>query len=228
MTPAVSLGAAGVELVCATAIFMLAPRSMVRLLAIVTCVLLATYQLCELAICRTGGEPWLCRLGFAVIAFLPATTLHMGRLLKAEHMPETRPPRRFWPIGIRWFYITSAALAAWVMIDPRFIEGATCSSFYIHYTYGHELNLVYGTWYELTLIGLIVMLWPARRDRRSRALLIGTVLFFVPSWIVYFILPSTRTAHPSIMCVLAFMLSLMLLIATGAVGGRREPAGDGA
>lgn len=210
MTPEVSLGAATVELACAGLILWRGARTPVRVVAAMTCVLLAGYQICEHAICRSGGDAWLCRAGFAIIALLPATTLHIARLLTGRRLP------------MRAIYGIFGLLAVWVLVDPAFVSGATCSLFYVHYQHGNDLNLIYGFSYEIALLVLIVVLWPARRERRALAMLIGVILFFVPSWIVYFVLPSTRTAHPSLMCIFAFELSLALLVVSEVITWPRQ------
>lgn len=184
-----------------------------RLIAI-SLVSLATFQVAEYFVC-TGygfrGEQWS-RLGFAAITTLPPLGLHM------MHQLAGKPSRTL----VKTAYITMVGFIVFFLTYHTAFIGHQCTGNYVIFQIGLRMGGLYATYYYGWLfIGILLgVRWANElRDKgvkvrkqleAVRALIIGYLIFLVPTALANSVAPSTRRGIPSIMCGFAVLFALIM------------------
>ena len=176
-----------------------------------TLLLLAGYQLIEVAVCHAPHEPFWARLAFADVVWLPPLGLVLLHRLAA-------PTRALWGWLVRLSLALAAFLSVWVFADPRFVTGTVCKAVIAIYTHPTNALEAYGAFYHIGLWSMIIggiLLARAAATPTDRAhaadLAMGTVAFVVPALTTATVFPGTREATPSVMCHYALVLAVFLV-----------------
>jgi len=174
-------------------------------------VLLAAYQLTEVAICADPtAAGFLPRLAFLVVTWLPP----LGLLLIAQ----ITQPRSGWTYGIAGAMLALAGgMSAWILLDSGFATASVCNAVYARYLHAMPRFQAYGVYYWLGLFGMVALTArgallstdPVRR-RWLMHVHVGTLGFVLPSVAVSHFVPATRAALPSVMCHFALVLAIAL------------------
>lgn len=179
-------------------------------------VMLGAFQLAEYFVCTGYGiqaEQWS-RLGFVAITTLPPLGLHI------MHKLANKPNRKL----VATAYATMAGyIAIFLTYNTAFI-GHQCTGNYVIFQIGPQLGGAYYIYYFGWLFAgiLLGVKWAnqlmeqgksARKKLETvRALIIGYLVFMVPSALANTIAPETRRGIPSIMCGFAVLLALILAL----------------
>ncbi len=175
---------------------------------------LATFQLAEYFVCTGYGPPaqqWS-RLGFVAITTLPPLGLH------TMHVLANKPGRR----AVMGAYATMAGFMAFFLSYHTAFTGHQCTGNYVIFQMGAHAGGLYGLYYYGWLATGIFLgvQWAnelkakgksARKKLETvRALIVGYLVFLVPTALANTIRPETRRGIPSVMCGFAVLLALIL------------------
>lgn len=190
--------------------------ALVRLIT-ASLVALATFQLAEYFVCTGYGlhaEQWS-RLGFIAITTLPALGTHM------MHILADKPGRRMVTIA----YAQMVGFIGVFMLYPMAFIGHQCTGNYVIFQLGARIGGTYAAtyYYAWLFIGIVLgMRWADELKEKGRtfrnrlesvrALIIGYMVFLVPTAIANTVKPETRNAIPSIMCGFAIIFALILTL----------------
>lgn len=172
--------------------------------------LLAGYQFLEVLVCGRTDLSWPARLAFVDIVWLPP----LGVWLIVQ-LTDGVPPivRR----AARQLFMVAGVLSILVMLDPTFVTRSVCKSILARYDHGTPLYSVYGAFYQLGLLAMMlgasralaVTSDPARRAHIAD-IQMGTIAFVVLSLLTELLVPGTAGAMPSVMCHYALILAIFL------------------
>jgi hypothetical protein len=177
---------------------------------------LAIFQLCEYHVCTGYGfsaEQWS-RIGYVAITMLPAVGLHTLYVLAGK------PARRLVLVA----YATMTAFIIYFLTYHAAFIGYQCTGNYVIFQIGERPALAYGLYYYGWLFGAmgIGMKWANQLKKEGelslaklqtvRALIIGYLVFLVPTALSNTVKPSTRRGIPSIMCGFAVLFALILTL----------------
>lgn len=185
----------------------------IRLIAI-TLVTLATFQLAEFFVCTNsmGHTIGWSRFGFAAITVLPPLGLHLMHHLTGKQ------GRRL----VRIAYFTMVCFVAFFILCPNVFNSYQCTGNYVIFHLRAHAGGVYWVYYFGWLIISIILGVRAgnelsklgKKARRQlqtvQALIIGWLVFIVPTAIANIIDPASRQGIPSIMCGFAILFALIL------------------
>jgi len=186
--------------------------STVTRLAFTILVALGTFQLAEYMVC--GGLGWShvewARLGYIAITLLPAIGIHMLVTLAGKKMP----------ILVGAAYVSCAAFVTFYIFGTGAISGEACYANYAVFYTAHASSQWFTAYYYGWLMVGTYLAWqwgmqqPACR-KTLHAMMLGYLVFLVPTTAFNIIDPSTLKGIPSIMCgfavILAFVIVLMVL-----------------
>lgn len=185
-------------------------REVQRLVALLL-LLLAGYQLIEVAVCHAPHQVWWARLAFFDVVWLPPLGLALLHRL-------ARPTRAPWGWLVRGSFALAGFLAVWVLVDPAFVTGTVCKAVIAFYTHPTSALEAYGAFYHLGLWSMIgggIHLARAAGNEVDRAhaadLAMGTVAFVVLALTTEAVFPGAREATPSLMCHYALVLAVFLV-----------------
>ncbi|MGH7237697.1 MAG: hypothetical protein ACREGF_04135, partial [Candidatus Saccharimonadales bacterium] len=165
-------------------------------LIVLTLVMLAIFQLSEYHVCTGYGltaEDWS-RLGFAAITTLPALGLHILHVLAAK-------PKRKLVVAA---YLTMVGFIVYFLSYHAAFIGYRCTGNYVIFQIGDRPASVYGFYYYGWLfVGIgLGALWASQFIKRGksvrsrlqmvRALIVGYLVFLVPTAVANTISPATR------------------------------------
>jgi hypothetical protein len=189
--------------------------SMTRL--IVACVLaLAVFQLSEYHVCTGFGlraEDWS-RLGYVSITALPPLGLHI------LHKLAGKPGRKL----VTASYVSMVGFISYFLLYHAAFIGYQCTGNYVIFQIGVRPALAYGLYYYGWLLTAIVLgaRWANKVMKAEqpdhtklhviRALIIGYLVFLVPTALANSVSPQTRRGIPSIMCGFAVLYAIILTI----------------
>jgi hypothetical protein len=175
---------------------------------------LAVFQLAEYFVCTGIGSmagPWS-RVGFVAITALPPLGLHMMHLLA------DKPQRRL----VYGAYATMAAFMLFFLISPGTFTGHQCTGNYVIFQFTANVTGVYSIYYFawlLTGIGFGFR-WAnelkakgklkATQLQTVQGLILGYLVFLVPSALSMAVNPEVRRGIPSVLCGFAVLLALVL------------------
>ena len=183
-------------------------------LVVISLLALGLFQLCEYHVCGGWGvraSEWA-RAGYVAITLLPPLGLHI------LHVIANKPGRRL----VAASYVTMAGFIGYFLASSTAFQGYACTGNYVIFQIGAKPALAYGLYYYGWLIAAIVLglLWANRlqqagKEQRSRlfaaqALVLGYLIFLVPTALANSVNPATRRGIPSIMCGFAVLFALIL------------------
>lgn len=187
-----------------------------RLIAL-TLAMLGTFQLAEYFVCTGYGvtaENWS-RLGFAAITTLPPLGLHI------MHHLAGKTGRRL----VFASYATMAGFIAFFLTYNTAFIGHQCTGNYVIFQIGYKMGGLYGLYYYGLLATALVLGWrwaqqlqekhgdKVRRQIESvKAMMVGYLVFLVPTALANTVKPETRAGIPSIMCGFAVLFALILAL----------------
>ncbi len=185
---------------------------------LVTTVLLAlaTFQVAEYFVCTGYGsvsaEAWS-RVGFVAITTLPALGLHLMHVLAGKSS------RRL----VYTAYASMAVFTGIFLLYQGAFTGHQCTGNYVIFQTANKLGGANGLYYYGWLfVGIMLgARWAnelraktgkaaKRRLDAVRALIIGYLIFLVPTALANTVKPETRQAIPSIMCGFAVLFALIM------------------
>jgi hypothetical protein len=177
---------------------------------------LGVFQLCEYHVCGGMGiraAEWS-RLGYVAISMLPPLGLHM------LHVMANKPKRKLVSFG----YISMVAFIGFFLFIPSAFQGYQCTGNYVIFQIGLNAARLYGLYYYGLLLAAIGlgMRWAnqlkaagkksAKRLASVRGLIIGYLVFLVPTALANSVKPETRRGIPSIMCGFAVLFAIILTL----------------
>jgi len=191
-------------------------------LALVVLISLGAFQLAEYMVC--GGLGWShmewARFGYVAITLLPALGIHMIVTIAGKKAP--------WLVGAA--YATCAAFVAFYLLGPGAINGQACYPNYAVFYTNHEVSQFYSAYYYGWLMAGIYLAWHWGNERPSirktlRSMMLGYMVFLVPTTVFNIIDPTTLKGIPSIMCGFAVLLSIVIVfMVLPDVSKKRESA----
>jgi hypothetical protein len=177
---------------------------------------LATFQLAEYFVCTGVGSmaaPWS-RVGFVAITSLPPLGLHM------MHVLADKPRRRL----VNTAYAIMPLFMASFLFSPGIFTGHICTGNYVIFQFTANITGVYSVYYFGWLaagIGLGFH-WAnqlkaqgkkaAKQLQSVQGLIVGYLVFLIPSALSMTIKPSVRRGIPSVLCGFAVLLALILAL----------------
>jgi hypothetical protein len=193
--------------------FKLSP--LVRLVAI-TLLALAFFQLAEYHVCTGWGmlsaSAWS-RAGFVAITLLPPLGLHI------LHVLANKQDRKV----VMLAYGSMVAFVGYFLFAVQAFEGYACTGNYVIFQIGGNAAFAYGVYYYGWLLAALLLgaRWAnqaqvskatgaGKRLEAIRGLIIGYLVFLVPTAIANSINPETRRGIPSVMCGFAVLFALIL------------------
>lgn len=181
----------------------------------ITLVCLGTFQLAEYFVCGgTQAEIWY-RVGFAAITALPALGVHIMHRIAGRTEGKV----------VYAAYATMAGFIGFFMLYPAAFSGHQCTGNYVIFQLGNQTTFFYGLYYYGWLLTAMFLglRWAgaladksAKKAQRQatalRAMLIGYLVFLVPTASVYLLDNETINGIPSIMCGFAVIFALLLAL----------------
>ncbi len=177
---------------------------------------LAVFQISEYNVCTYSGlglVNWS-RIGYVAITLLPPLGLHI------LHVLADKPKRRL----VIASYISMLGFIAYFLNYHSAFIGYQCTGNYVIFQIGLKSSLAYGLYYYGWLLTAMVYgaIWARqlakqgsaefRRLKTIRALILGYLVFLVPTALVYSVNPSSRRGIPSIMCGFAVLFAVILTV----------------
>jgi len=212
-SPPVMLATFCIEMVLAVYTAWRYKMNVLARLAVLMLVALAVFQLCEYHVCGGLGlraKEWS-RIGYIAITLLPPLGLHM------LHVLADKPRRRL--VGSA--YITMVVAIGYFLIDRTAFKGYACTGNYNIFQIGMRPAIVYAVYYYgwlFTSIGFCFR-WAKELKRTGKGLnrleavqglIVGYLVFLVPTALANTVKPETRRGIPSIMCGFAVLFALIL------------------
>lgn len=183
-------------------------------LVVAMLIMLATFQLAEYHVCTglgAGAIPWS-RLGFIAITTLPVIGLHI------LHVLADKPDRRL----VYGAYGVMAGFMAFFLVAPTVFTGHQCTGNYVIFQFSKDVTGIYSLYYygwiltnlvlgyrwanELKLKGKTAL----RQLQTVQGLILGYLIFLVPTALANTFRPQTRHGIPSVMCGFAVLFALVL------------------
>lgn len=173
--------------------------------------LLAGYQIAEVAVCTRPDVLIFSQLAFFDITWLPPLGLWLtARLIS---------PRLKWLQAVSFIYFSAAfALTCWIFIDPSCITKSVCQVVLASYSHSSLFHIIYGLFYQS---GLALIVFSAAAGsavtgditlRKHLANMQAGVLgFLLPSLYFRIILSEQDGLLPSVMCHFALILAVSLI-----------------
>ena len=183
--------------------------SSVTKVAVAILVCLAIFQLAEFNVCEGA---WLldsagwAKLGYVAITMLPPLGIHLINRISGDNNP--------WLY--RLAYSFGGVFIAFFLLATGGISAGACLGNYVIFEQGHNTGWIYGLYYYGLLMIAIVYALMRMSDAKPHikrslgALVVGYVLFMLPTTLVNIIDPTTITGIPSIMCGFAVLLAIVL------------------
>lgn len=193
------------------AIYTLARYKMnaVSRLATVILIALGCFQLSEYMICGGLGlthVEWA-KFGYVAITLLPVLGVHLILAIAGKKRP----------LLLSIAYATSIIFVSYFLLDSNALSGQECFANYaVFHTYG-IMTPLFGLYYLYWLLTGLYLAWhwsnrlPNKR-KALRAIILGNLLFILPTVFFNAIDPTTIKGIPSIMCGFAVMFALTLAI----------------
>lgn len=194
-------------------------------LVVVTLVSLAVFQLAEYNVCGGFGasaDVWM-RVGFVSITALPALGMHILHLVSGE-----AKRRLVWAT-----YAVMVALQAYFLLATSSVNARVCAGNYVIFNLDRWFDPFYAAYYYGFLI--LALILGARFIRRTprhtkhqrqavratRGLMLGYLVFLVPTTVLNSVDQTTISGIPSIMCGFAVIFAAILTFYVLPVAGRR-------
>lgn len=179
-----------------------------------TLICLAIFQLAEYHVCTGFGSHAMAwsRLGFVAITILPPLGLHILHVLAGK------PGRKV--VGAA--YATMAVFIVFFLTYHAAFIGHQCTGNYVIFQMGPRAGGLYGLYYYGWLLSALALGWrwanqlqakgkkALRQLQTVQALIIGYLVFLVPTALANTVKPETRHGIPSVMCGFAVLFALIL------------------
>lgn len=189
------------------AIFRYKMNSAIRLIVMALSAL-ALFQLAEYFVC-TGpdGVAWS-RIGYVAITALPPLGLHILAKATGQNINYVN----------KVAYASMGFLMVYYLLSPTAFSGYQCTGNYVIFQLTSSVSLIYSFYYYGWLMAaFIIGLKKLRQNKLTKSqqesvkmLLIGYLIFLVPTAVVNTIHPETTSGIPSIMCGFAVFFALIL------------------
>jgi hypothetical protein len=187
--------------------------NVIERLIVASLLMLALFQLSEYYDCTGLGvsaETWS-RVGYVAITTLPALGLHL------LHRLGGKPQRKL----VASAYITMVLFIGFFLLGRTIFRGYQCTGNYVIFQLNLHPAWAYGLYYYGWLLTTIIlgMRWsnkllldPKARAKLQtvRALIVGYLIFLVPTALANTVKPETRRGIPSIMCGFAVLYALIM------------------
>ena len=176
--------------------------------------MLATFQLAEYHVCTgpgPGAIPWS-RLGFVAITTLPVIGLHIMHLLA------DKPTRKL----VYFAYGVMAGFIGFFLVAPTAFTGHQCTGNYVIFQFSPKITGTYSIYYYGWLLTSLVLgfRWANELKLKEKTafdrlhavqgLILGYLVFLVPTALANTFRPQTRAGIPSVMCGFAVLMALIL------------------
>lgn len=170
---------------------------------------LGTFQLAEYMVCGGLGlshMEWT-RVGYVVITLLPAFGIHMLVKLAGKKMP----------LLVGAAYASCAAFVGFYIIGTSAITGNQCYANYAVFYTNHAVSQWFTAYYYGWLMVGTYLAWqwgmqnPKIRNT-LHSMMLGYLVFLVPTTAFNIIDPSTLKGIPSIMCGFAVLLAFVIVL----------------
>jgi hypothetical protein len=192
---------------------------------------LAVFQMAEYFVCTGYGfraEQWS-RLGFVAISMMPPIGLHLMHVLAGK-------PKR---LAVNASYLTLAGFVGFFLTYHTAFIGYKCTGNYVIFQMGARLGGTFAIYYYGWLATGVMLgvrwanefLEQGKKGRIQlemvRALIVGYLVFLIPTALANSVKPETRQGIPSIMCgfavILALILALYILPRAAKIPGLVQP-----
>jgi len=209
-SPLVMIATMLIELALAVFAFVKFKKSPIKTLAVITLVLLASFQAAEFMVCQAypgiNGEI-VSRFGFIVITLLPPLGIHIANTIAGR--------RRNWSTITS--YVLATGFIGYFLIAPNTFNDYICSGNYVIFHLNSFASLAYEVYYFsllLCILALATYLAIIQKSKAKRSALIwlnvGALSFLVPTAIAYWFVEGASSAIPSIMCGFAVLYAIIL------------------
>lgn len=180
---------------------------MVVILLLLT--MLGVFQLAEYNVCTSASELWS-RVGYAAITTLPALGVHLFYLLSGNKS------RRI----VLASYIAMLVAAIYFLAFDGVFTGYGCTGNYVIFELSSSATVLYSIYYFglLAMSMALSIYWLIKNPRAKskkqliEALIVGYLMFLVPTATVITLFPDSQGGIPSIMCGFAVAFALVLAI----------------
>lgn len=173
---------------------------------------LALFQLSEYFVCGGFGADsatWS-RIGYVAITALPPIGLHLLYVMSGAQSRKL----------VVAAYSTMAVCMAYFMLSPTAFAGHECTGNYVIFQIGTTTTRLYMLYYYgLLLMAMLVgyrWLTSTKFEKKVRqqitGLMVGYLVFLIPTGIASTVRPETRAGIPSIMCGFAVFFALILAL----------------
>ncbi len=179
-------------------------------------VALATFQLAEYFVCTGIGSmavPWS-RVGFVAITALPPLGLHIMHVLAGK------PKRRL----VYSAYGLMAVFMTFFLAGSGVFTGHQCTGNYVIFQFSDNVTGAYSLYYFGWLLTGISLgfRWAGELKAKGKtairqlqivqAMILGYLVFLVPSALAMAVKPEVRRGIPSVLCGFAVMLALIIVV----------------
>lgn len=211
-SPPVMLATILIELVLLVWALVKYKRSSALAFAAAILLSLAMFQVAEFRTCGNvlgeAGLAWS-HIGYIFITLLPPLGLHLISAIAKKK-----------PTKLHWLADGSALLLITIFgLVPSSLYYAVCGGNYVIYRLHHNLGFVYGVYYlGLLFVGIILAARYMTKATKAQYaallwMIIGYLIFLVPTGVVNMLNPATTAGVPSIMCGFAVFYALILKFA---------------
>ena len=184
-------------------------NTVVRITTIIL-IALGTFQLSEYMLCGglgLKGIEWA-RLGYMSITLLPALGIHLIVTLAGKRKP----------LLIDLAYLTCFFFVGFYLLASTSIDIKVCEANYAVFRSVKLISTTFGVYYYFWLfVGVYLGYKWGKEDPKRRkqlwAMVVGYLVFILPTAVVNVIEPSTISGIPSIMCGFAVLFAIILSIA---------------
>lgn len=193
------------------AVYTLVRYKMSELLFVVLLLLtmLGIFQLSEYFVCTQSSEAWS-RLGYVAITTLPALGIHLFYLLSANKRRQV----------VYFSYFIMILFSIYFLLAPNVFNGFECTGNYVIFQLNHTASLVYQIYYFGLMFLSIGLSWfwiknhPKSKEKKNliEALIVGYLVFLVPTAVVNSFFPESRSGIPSVMCGFAVIFAVILAL----------------
>jgi hypothetical protein len=176
-----------------------------------TLAFLALFQLSEYMVCGDTDALQWSRIGFAAITMLPPLGLHILHML-AKRRSKLLPTLA---------YATAIGFIGYFLAYKQAFSGHICTGNYVIFQLSQPATILYSLfyfgWLVLALLCGITWSRTVRTMSERRAiwsLLVGYLVFLVPTGIAAALNPTLLSGIPSIMCGFAVLFALVIALYT--------------
>ena len=171
--------------------------------------LLATFQLAEYSVCgrfNLNAEAWS-RVGFVAITMLPPLGLHLIKVIAGKSAK----------LLLLVAYLSALVWIVAFTFSSNVFAGQVCAGNYVIFRLTSTANLGYFIYYYSWLfVSIFLALYWSRKSKKqtSRALMLlvlGYLVFLVPTTVTNSLYPNSGRGIPSIMCGFAVLYAIILV-----------------